>query len=240
MKKIYGFLMAATMLVGATSCSDFLNEENKTGNTADLIYGSESGLAGLVNSCYAYTRAWWGKEPSLGLADAGSDLWYTGTDNKQMLLNTYTFTSAALDNEVNNNPCFDQYWEMYYDAIDVCNNALYYISKGLTDGVITESTATQYEGEVRFCRALYYFNMVQMWGPIPYNEERVTATKTNPVRVPESEVVTKILADLDLAIAKLPSNNKIVVFSFFVSLKVFSSCISLKLFFSLFSKLLLL
>ena len=37
--------MAATVLAGATSCSDFLEEENKTGNTADLIYGSESGLS---------------------------------------------------------------------------------------------------------------------------------------------------------------------------------------------------
>lgn len=208
MKTKYGILMAAGMLMlSATSCSDFLDEENKTGNTADLSYGSATGLAGLINSCYAYTRAWWGKEPSLGLSDCGSDLWYTGTDNKQVTLNTYTFSSAALDNEVNNNPCFDQYWEMYYNAIDACNNAIYYIEQGLTSGIIDEPTAQQYRGEVRFCRALYYFNMVQMWGPIPYNDERITSTKTTPVRVPETEVVKNILSDLDLAIANLPSNN---------------------------------
>ena len=69
MKTKYGILMAAGLLMlSATSCSDFLDEENKTGNTADLSYGSATGLAGPVNSCYAYTRAWWGKEPSLGLS----------------------------------------------------------------------------------------------------------------------------------------------------------------------------
>ena len=207
MKMKYGIMMMASALVFATSCSDFLDEENKTGNTGDLIYSSETGLAGLVNSCYAYTRAWWGKEPSLGLSDCGSDLWYTGTDNKQMTLNTYTFTSATASDLANNNPCFDEYWEMYYNAVDVCNNAIYYVNEGLTKGIITEATATQYLGEIKFCRALYYFNMVAMWGPIPYNAERITATKTTPVRVPEKEVFANILKDIDEAIANLPANN---------------------------------
>jgi hypothetical protein len=207
MKTKYSILMMASALVFATSCSDFLDEENKTGNTGDLIYGSESGLAGLVNSCYAYTRAWWGKEPSLGLSDCGSDLWYTGTDNKQMTLNTYTFSSATASDLVNNNPCFDEYWEMYYAAVDVCNNAIKYVNDGLSNGVISESTAKQYLGEVYFCRALYYFNMVSMWGPIPYNAEPISATKTNPVRVPEAEVFANILGDLDKALENLPSNN---------------------------------
>ena len=54
--------MAAALIAGATSCSDFLDEDNKTGQTADLTYSTVSGLAGLDNSAFAYTRAWWGKE----------------------------------------------------------------------------------------------------------------------------------------------------------------------------------
>ena len=42
MKKILSMLFAATAIgFGATSCSDFLEEDNKTGETADLVYMEE-------------------------------------------------------------------------------------------------------------------------------------------------------------------------------------------------------
>ena len=88
MKRIYGLLMAGALIAGATSCSDFLDEDNKTGQTADLTYSTVSGLAGLDNSAFAYTRAWWGKEAGLGLSECGSDLFLGGGDNKQMSLIT--------------------------------------------------------------------------------------------------------------------------------------------------------
>ena len=43
MKKFLSiFMVAATVCVGATSCSDFLEEDNKTGETADLTYQTET------------------------------------------------------------------------------------------------------------------------------------------------------------------------------------------------------
>lgn len=76
-------MTVAALGVTATSCSDFLEEDNKTGETADLTYNTSTGIDGLVSSAYAYSRGWWGKEPSLGLAEMGSDLFYYGYDNKQ-------------------------------------------------------------------------------------------------------------------------------------------------------------
>ena len=44
MKKIYSMLFAAAAIsFGATSCSDFLDEDNKTGETADLAYNTKIG-----------------------------------------------------------------------------------------------------------------------------------------------------------------------------------------------------
>ena len=82
MKKIFGLIIAASTLVGFTACSDFLDEDNKTGMTADLTYNTETGIEGLVKSCYAYTRGWWGKEAGLGLTEMGSDLFLAGFDNE--------------------------------------------------------------------------------------------------------------------------------------------------------------
>ncbi len=194
MKKIYSMLFAAAAFsFAATSCSDFLDEENKTGETADLAYNTVSGIDGLIQSAYTYTHGWWGKEPSLGLAEMGSDLFYFGYDNKQKSLLKYDITAEALGNNVADNPCLDEYWEMFYAGVDVCNNALKYVP---TCTVIDDIKKAAYLGDAYFLRALYYSQMVAMWGPIPYNAEPINSINNNPVRVPEAEVYGHILDDL--------------------------------------------
>ena len=195
MKKIFAFAFAAIALTGTTSCSDYLNEDNKTGMTADLTYATGTGIEGLVKSCYAYTRGWWGKEAGLGLTECGSDLFLAGFDNKQKSLTSYNFTARSLDGNTADDPCLDHYWEMFYDAVDVCNNALVYIDK---NEVITDSKKEQYKGEVKVLRALYYLQMVSTWGPIPYHTEPIGApVSTTPTRVPEAEVLKNIMTDID-------------------------------------------
>ncbi len=205
MKKILSMLFAATAIsFGATSCSDFLEEDNKTGETADLAYNTVSGIDGLITSAYDYTHGWWGKEPSLGLAEMGSDLFYFGYDNKQKSLLKYDISAEALGNNVADNPCLDQYWEMFYAGVDVCNNALKYVP---TCTVIDDNKKAAYLGDAYFLRALYYSQMVAIWGPIPYNSEPVSAINNNPVRVPESEIYANILADLKLSMENYKKAN---------------------------------
>ena len=200
-------LFAATALgFGATSCSDFLEEDNKTGETADLAYNTVSGIDGLITSAYDYTHGWWGKEPSLGLAEMGSDLFYFGYDNKQKSLLKYDISAEALGNNVADNPCLDQYWEMFYAGVDVCNNALKYVPECTA---IDDNKKAAYLGDAYFLRALYYSQMVALWGPIPYNAEAIDATNFNraPQRVPESEVYANILSDLKLSMENFKKAN---------------------------------
>ena len=205
MKKILCMLFAATAIgFGATSCSDFLEEDNKTGETADLAYNTVSGIDGLITSAYDYTHGWWGKEPSLGLAEMGSDLFYFGYDNKQKSLLKYDISAEALGNNVADNPCLDEYWEMFYAGVDVCNNALKYVPECT---VIDDNKKAAYLGDAYFLRALYYSQMVAIWGPIPYNSEPVSAINNNPVRVPESEIYANILADLKLSMENYKKAN---------------------------------
>ena len=198
-------LFAATAIgFGATSCSDFLEEDNKTGETADLAYNTISGIDGLIQSAYTFTHGWWGKEPSLGLAEMGSDLFYFGYDNKQKSMLKYDISAEALGNNVADNPCLDQYWEMFYAGVDVCNNALKYVPEC---SVIDDNKKAAYLGDAYFLRALYYSQMVAIWGPIPYNAEPVSSINNNPVRVPESEIYANILADLKLSMENYKKAN---------------------------------
>ena len=205
MKKIYSMLFAAAAIsFGATSCSDFLDEDNKTGETADLAYNTVSGIDGLIQSAYTYTHGWWGKEPSLGLAEMGSDLFYFGYDNKQKSMLKYDISAEALGSNVADNPCLDEYWEMFYAGVDVCNNALKYVPEC---SVIDDNKKAAYLGDAYFLRALYYSQMVAMWGPIPYNAEPINAINNNPVRVPEAEVYGNILNDLKQAMDNYKKAN---------------------------------
>ena len=205
MKKIYSMLFAAAAIsFGATSCSDFLDEDNKTGETADLAYNTVSGIDGLIQSAYTYTHGWWGKEPSLRLAEMGSDMFYFGYDNKQKSMLKYDISAEALGSNVADNPCLDEYWEMFYAGVDVCNNALKYVPEC---SVIDDNKKAAYLGDAYFLRALYYSQMVAMWGPIPYNAEPINAINNNPVRVPEAEVYGNILNDLKQAMDNYKKAN---------------------------------
>lgn len=211
MKKISIFLAASLVSLGATSCSDFLEEDNKTGETADLAYQTVTGIDGLISSAYAYARGWWGKEPSLGLAEMGSDLFYYGYDNKQKSLCSYDisqecygFTSTSGTNAVNDNHCLDQYWELFYAGVDVCNNAIKYVPEC---SVITPEKQAAYMGDAYFLRALYYSQMVAIWGPIPYNGEAFTATTNELTRVPEAVIYKNILKDLETSMDYFTKGN---------------------------------
>lgn len=204
MKNKFNILIAAACsVVTLFSCSDFLEENNKVGMTADLTYSTSSGIKGLVGSCYSFARGWYGKEPSLGLSEMGTDLFYYGFDNKQKSLNSYSITSLTMPG-VNDNACLDEYWEMFYSAVDVCNNALKFVP---LNKAINETDRNVYLGEAYFLRAFYYFHMVNIWGDIPYNDSPVASFTTEPTRMKEADVYAKILQDLDKSIEAFNTAN---------------------------------
>ncbi|HEY4785381.1 MAG TPA: RagB/SusD family nutrient uptake outer membrane protein [Bacteroidales bacterium] len=202
--KSYIILTTLPLALGLSSCKNYLDEDNKAGMTGELTYSTKAGIDGLIASCYSFSRGWYGKEPSLGLSEMGTDLFYYGYDNKQKSLNSYSITSVSLDDDVSDNACLDQYWEMFYSAVDACNNALKYVP---LNTVISTAKKQQYLGEAYFLRAFYYWHMVNIWGPIPYNTEPPVAINTNPIRVPEEVVYSNMLDDLDKSIAYFDTAN---------------------------------
>jgi len=202
--KIYTILLTTACLLGATSCNDFLEEDNKVGQTADLLYATETGIESLVASSYAYSRTWYGKEGALGLSEMGSDLFYSGFDNKQKSLNSYKLTAESLNDNAADNPCLDQYWEAFFTAVNVCNTALEYIPKNT---LLSEAKKTQHMGEAHFLRAFYYWHLVNIWGPVPYYKAAISEASTEGFRDSEEVVYSNILGDLDLAAKELETNK---------------------------------
>jgi hypothetical protein len=111
------FILVLILLMAAgTSCTDFLEENNRTSNTEDILYSSKSGIDGLVASSYSFLRGWYGKEAAIGLSEGGTDTWLTGYDNRQKVLINYSGITpeVASSTKETMNACFDEYWEMLY------------------------------------------------------------------------------------------------------------------------------
>jgi hypothetical protein len=199
MKKLIYSIVLGLALVAASSCSDFLKEEDRTGNT-ESKYNTPIGLKGLVDASYAYTRAWYGKEPGIALSEAGADLFLRGCDNRTKGLCTYgTIGHLTPDpaNNSNEDPALDEYWEIFWAAINTCNTALEYASASdLAD-------ARHYAGEAAFLRAFYYWHVVEIWGAAPIMREPARSASTEPVRDSEAAIYDFMLEDLETAIDNL-------------------------------------
>jgi tetratricopeptide (TPR) repeat protein len=72
---------------------------------------------------------------------------------------------------------------------------------------LSESDIKQFEGELKFIRAIHYFNLVRLYGDVPLilNPVKSAEEALALYRTPKSEVYDAIIADLTAAIENLPS-----------------------------------
>ncbi|MFC4096058.1 RagB/SusD family nutrient uptake outer membrane protein [Euzebyella saccharophila] len=189
MKRKYfiGFLFAAL-----TSCSDYIEEENLSSESAETFYVTPEGFNSLVNANYSQLRNIYGDTPWPFIG--GTDLYSKGRGRGPLGLTEYTdLNSTSSDVDHLYNEC--------YEAIQLANRALYYSE-------ITEQTANLpvLLAEVKFMRALSYFLLVQTYGGVA-----ITDYYDTPVlefdRNSAEEVYQQIISDLEDAIAGASSGS---------------------------------
>lgn len=194
----------AILIFSNIACTDYLLEDNKTGASEDVIYSTKSGLDGLLAASYSYLRGWYGKEAATGLSEGGTDTWLTGYDNRQKVLIDYSGITpeVATSSRETMNACFDEYWELFYTAVNTCNTGIKYVGEA-SDVILTDAERNAYLGELKTLRAFYYWHLVETWGPVQINREPVSSVSTEAKRDSEEDVYDFMLEDLDDAIANL-------------------------------------
>lgn len=98
-------------------------------------------------------------------------------------------------------PTSDNNWDNNYSNI---RNVNYYLeNSGTAEGAADAIEA--YNGEAYFFRAMYYFNLLQRFGGVPYIDKvlNTDSPELMSFRMPRNELATKIVEDLDRAIARL-------------------------------------
>jgi hypothetical protein len=194
--KLLGCCFLAVIV--STSCNkDILDQTPPDTVSTDIFWASDadaqSALAGvytrLQQNFLGYERVYLD-----GLSD-NAFLW-DNTNQPNFVLMTTGSISASLSGAIIN---------MYtspYRAITSCNYFLDNVDKVPT----TTEKKNQYKAEVRFIRALCYFELVQNYGGVPlYKNFPATLESVKVSKSSKEEVYAFIEEDLDFAISTLPA-----------------------------------
>lgn len=200
----YIFSIVVLLLTVNIGCKDYLLEDNKTGASEEVIYSTKSGLDGLLAASYSYLRGWYGKEAAFGLSEGGTDIWLTGYDNRQKVLIDYSGITpeVATSSRETMNACFDEFWELFYTAVNTCNTGIKNVESAPAV-ILSAADRNAYIGELKALRAFYYWHLVETWGPVQINREPVSNVSTLAKRDSEEDVYAFILEDINEAIALL-------------------------------------
>lgn len=202
MKKLLLLLLVATTAL--TSCEDFLNQVPESSRTSGNFYQTRADFYNaLVGSYNDLKRA--------GVYANGSGslmvLQEMASDNS-----TFTPTRQPVNSSIfeiddllftKSNTVIQTAWTDHYIGIGRTNQIL----ANLPNATFLPADKDRFEGEARFLRALYYVNLVRLFGDLqivtePISDPYATA---NLQRAPKEEVYKLIISDLSVAAAKLPT-----------------------------------
>ncbi|WP_341228098.1 RagB/SusD family nutrient uptake outer membrane protein [uncultured Arcticibacterium sp.] len=169
-----------------TSCEDFLTEENKSNVTAESYYITSAGFESLLNANYSQLREIYGGDP--WLFAAGTDLYAEGRSQEPVGLSQYRDLNPSSSG-------VDQLYNTCYRAIQLANQAIHY--SGITEQSSSISTSV---GEVKFLRALAYFNLVQTYGGVALVKDYINEPVLEFDRNSAEEVYSFIISDLEEAL----------------------------------------
>lgn len=200
MKKI---IILFLVLCGAglgTSCDDFLTEHPSTQFSPEDVYSSPNGVQAVLNSCYGYISQSNGYGGYLHMLLS----WHTPTMQLQNRNSTYMVELATMNVAVDNSTA-DYVYDGAYQTINTVNDLLMNI--GLCSGM-SEAEHNRIEGEARLLRALSYFNLVRIFGALPYiDRPAASIEESHKPRTSIDRIYGLIIGDLEQAWNMLPEKG---------------------------------
>ncbi len=184
----------------APSCDKFLEEELTHLVSSESYYTTAAGLNDAVNASYFYLKEYWSpNEMSAHLNCFGIDAYTNGADGSHKGINFY---DSRLEP---NAPYFRDSWARFYEAVNQCNAV---IGRSAQISDLDPATRDLRVAEVRFLRALFYFQLVKMYGDVHLSLEETIGVETEANRTPREQIYAEaIIPDLEFAIATLPATQ---------------------------------
>ena len=201
MKKILIIVSIFGGSIFLPSCQDFLEEELVSDVSSDTYFDDAEGFNAAVNASYSFLRDFYAREQGASFTVFGTDLYTQGNDGDRKGVNSYDARLNATETFLGD------IWSDHYRAINQIN-AVIDLSEEIVDEDLDQETRDQRVAEVHFLRALFYFNLVRLFGDVHLTLEQTEGVETEANRTPASEIYSQaIIPDLEAAIATLPATQ---------------------------------
>lgn len=190
-------------LFSISGCSKFLSTIPDDVLTEEIVFSTRNGANKFLANIYSYIPAEWNQRWPGG-NNAGA--WTGGSDEGKYLWDFVNSNSINLGT-LNADSWTGDYWRNFYRGI---RDAATFIAK--VDQVtidMTEEEKVRSKAEARALRAIYYFYLMRIYGPVILLGDKVipvdaAASEINKPRNTVDECVAFIVSELEKAAADLP------------------------------------
>ncbi len=181
----------AGLLISSCSQLDLIPDSQKS---VEGFYKTETHIAQATIGLYNSLRTVWvTSNTSYMLTESRSDNTFQGTAYDDGPITRFEETPFL--------PVLSSAWSQYYNAIGRCNRVL----ESLPGIEMDDAKKRQFEGEAKFARALFYFDLVRLFGGVPLVTKSLSVKESYEIdRATEQEVYDQIVRDLEEAGALLP------------------------------------
>ncbi|MCL2727138.1 MAG: RagB/SusD family nutrient uptake outer membrane protein [Bacteroidales bacterium] len=189
MKKI--IFVVTMVLLGFTSCKDYLDRPNLTSYDESNFWKSETTIRMYAQGAYLNYFAGYGSGFGYGAWGPGYAPWA----DEDIRTNQWTTTTATSGNG----------WS--FDWVRRHNLMLNRVENSTT---ISDDAKAHWTGIARFFRAMEYSDLCTTFGNVPYFDREVLATELDELykdRDPIGLCVTRIIEDFDYAAANVRVND---------------------------------
>ncbi len=196
MKHIIVKTFAALLIAGGmTSCSDFLDQKSESSLDDKAIFGTPEYVEGAIANIYQEfgeqnyraRSIWYGYNTDTEV--------YSGSNKNDSKSALATYAALPNNDQMNTSNGTDL-WAKMYAAIERANLAI----KGLRENAdMSMALNRQLLGEALTLRALFYVDLINMWGDVPARFEPVTSESMYSERVDRDVIYKQLIADLQEA-----------------------------------------
>jgi hypothetical protein len=205
--RLFNIIMIVGVVMVALGCDSFLEEDPKGFVIQDDYYKTEADGVSAVTAAYYLLNAGGNslQTPYNTLFNTGLNFMCDDEFPGPGATNGDVRSMANLLHTATNLRVYEL-WQQHYAAVTKANLAIYYVPK-----ITFASTALQDRlvAEAKFLRALWYFNLVRLYGDVPLITEPqtgITAKDYEIERTPSVAVYAQIEKDLKEAAAVLPDS----------------------------------
>ena len=186
-------LLIICALFALSSCDDFLDKNPLDQMSSEVFWKNEEDIKLAVTGCYSRLKGGT-LDYQRGYLDGLSDIAHI-----EWGLYGISDMSIGLTNQ---NTLDGFFYNPLYNIISQCNFVMDNMDKASS---VSETIRNKYKAEVRFLRALAYFDLVNFFGDVVmYKTLPANADESKIAKSPKEDVYRFIEEDLDFAIANLP------------------------------------